>query len=81
MFSGSPAGVVLEADTLSEKEMLLVARELNNSETAFLLRPDGDDHEFKIRYFTPKVEVPICGHATIASHLVRVSNRRHRIKP
>lgn len=70
-FKGNPAGVVLNADELSEQEMLQIARELNNSETAFILSPDCDDHDVKIRFFTPKTEVPVCGHATIAAHYVR----------
>lgn len=70
-FKGNPAGVVLNADGLSDEDMLCIARELNNSETAFILSPDGPDHEVRIRYFTPKAEVPICGHATIAAHYVR----------
>lgn len=70
-FKGNPAGVVLNADGLSDQEMLYIARELNNSETAFILLPDGADHEVRIRYFTPKTEVPVCGHATIAAHYVR----------
>ncbi|WP_088186721.1 PhzF family isomerase [Desulfosporosinus sp. FKA] len=70
-FKGNPAGVVLNADDLSEKEMLQIARELNNSETAFILSPDSDDHDVRLRYFTPKVEVPVCGHATIAAHYIR----------
>ena len=70
-FKGNPAGVVLNADGLSDQEMLNIARELNNSETAFILSPDGTDHELKIRYFTPQTEVPVCGHATIAAHYVR----------
>ncbi|WP_088227438.1 PhzF family isomerase [Desulfosporosinus sp. FKB] len=70
-FKGNPAGVVLNADGLSEKEMLQIARELNNSETAFILSPDSDDHDVRLRYFTPKAEVPVCGHATIAAHYIR----------
>jgi len=70
-FKGNPAGVVLNADGLSDKEMISIARELNNSETAFLFSPDGPDHEVKVRFFTPKTEVPICGHATLAAHYVR----------
>jgi len=68
---GNPAGVVPQADSLSSKQMQAIARELNNSETAFLLQPDADDHDIRIRYFTPTMEVPTCGHATIASHYVR----------
>lgn len=70
-FKGNPASVVLNADGLTDQEMLSIARELNNSETAFVFKPDGPDHEVKIRYFTPKTEVPVCGHATIAAHYVR----------
>lgn len=66
-FKGNPAGVVLNADGLTEHQMLLIARELNNSETAFLMSADDNDCDGVIRYFTPKVEVPICGHATIAA--------------
>lgn len=70
-FKGNPAGVVLNADGLSEKQMVSIARELNNSETAFVFSAQGHDHDLYIRYFTPTVEVPICGHATIATHYVR----------
>ena len=49
--------------------MQLIARELGHSETAFLLH--SDDSDMRIRYFTPTVEVPICGHATVAAHYVR----------
>ncbi|MGD2068859.1 MAG: PhzF family isomerase, partial [Gemmatimonadota bacterium] len=70
-FTGNPAGVVPHADGLSEREMQAIARELNNSETAFVLRPDGPDHDVRVRFFTPTTEVPSCGHATIAAHYVR----------
>ncbi|MCA9726170.1 MAG: PhzF family isomerase [Candidatus Eisenbacteria bacterium] len=70
-FSGNPAGVVPNADGLSEAQMKGLARELNNSETAFMLAPDGPDHELRVRFFTPTTEVPSCGHATIAAHYVR----------
>ncbi|OGU35998.1 MAG: hypothetical protein A2068_13410 [Ignavibacteria bacterium GWB2_35_6b] len=70
-FKGNPAGVVTNAEILTEKEMQAIAKELNNSETAFILPPDSNDHEVRIRFFTPTVEVPSCGHATIAAHYVR----------
>ena len=70
-FRGNSAGVVLNADGLSETQMQLIARELRHSETAFLLR--SDDSDVRIRYFTPTVEVPICGHATVAAHYVRAT--------
>ena len=66
-FKGNPAGVVINADGLSDIQMQLIARELNNSETAFLFSNDSDDCDGVIRYFTPKTEVPTCGHATIAA--------------
>ncbi|WP_163340303.1 PhzF family isomerase [Desulfopila sp. IMCC35008] len=66
-FKGNPAGVVVNSDGLSDSQMQTIARELNNSETAFLFMPDGSDCDGVIRYFTPSVEVPICGHATIAA--------------
>ncbi|REC63929.1 PhzF family isomerase [Chryseobacterium pennae] len=67
-FKGNPAGVVLNAENLTTEEMQLIARELNNSETAFVLKPDQDDNfDYHIRYFTPTTEVPICGHATIGA--------------
>lgn len=66
-FKGNPAGVVINADKLTDYEMQQIARELNNSETAFLFAPDSDDCDGVIRYFTPNTEVPICGHATIAA--------------
>lgn len=66
-FKGNPAGVVVNADGLSDAQMQVIARELNNSETAFLFRADDNSCDGVIRYFTPTIEVPICGHATIAA--------------
>lgn len=71
IFGGNPAGVVPDADGLSDEQMQAIARELNNSETAFILSPDSDDHEVRLRFFTPAVEVPSCGHATVAAHYIR----------
>lgn len=70
-FTGNPAGVVSNADGLSEDEMQNIARELNNSETAFILSPESDEYDVHVRFFTPLSEVPICGHATIAAHYAR----------
>lgn len=66
-FGGNPAGVVLlDSDQFPEdKLMLQIAAELRYSETAFIRR--HSEKEFTIRYFTPKAEVELCGHATIAS--------------
>ncbi len=80
-FSGNPAGVVINAEGLTDKEMLLIARELKNSETAFLFSPIGIDagYDVEVRFFTPTIEVPICGHATIAAHYVRALEKQ--VKP
>lgn len=69
--TGNPAGVVTNADGLTEKQMQQIARELNNSETAFILPPQDATHDVWVRFFTPTKEVPICGHATIAAHYAR----------
>lgn len=62
---GNPAGVVLNAAGIDEATMGAIAAEVGYSETAFAApRPDG---AFDIRYFSPKAEVPFCGHATIAT--------------
>jgi trans-2,3-dihydro-3-hydroxyanthranilate isomerase len=63
-FRGNSAGVVY-SDELSSEEMQLIAREFNVSETAFISK--SDEVDFNLRWFTPKVEVKLCGHATIAS--------------
>lgn len=63
-FRGNPAAVCFLDDERSDEWMLAVAAEMNLAETAFLLR-DGDG--FRLRWFTPAVEVPLCGHATLAS--------------
>lgn len=70
-FAGNPAGVVPDAEGLDEAQMQAIARELNNSETAFILPPRDAGHDVHVRFFTPTTEVPVCGHATIASHYVR----------
>ena len=69
--TGNPAGVVPDGDGLSEGQMQAVARELNASETAFVL--DSGTADRRIRYFTPRTEVDLCGHATIGAfaHLHR----------
>jgi len=63
---GNPAGVVLDADNLSETVMLEIAQKVGFSETAFVSSSKLAD--FKIRFFTPAAEVDLCGHATIATY-------------
>ncbi|MHA6760701.1 PhzF family phenazine biosynthesis protein [Streptacidiphilus sp. PAMC 29251] len=70
---GNPAGVVLDASGLDQEAMLAVAAELGYSETAFVtgrdeVEPGGAQvRGFDVRYFSPKAEVPFCGHATVAT--------------
>src|ERR687886_867490 len=63
-YAGNPAAVCILSEPREAEWMQLVAREMNLSETAYLLRQaDG----FSLRWFTPTVEVDLCGHATLAS--------------
>ncbi|QHQ63383.1 PhzF family phenazine biosynthesis isomerase [Anaerocolumna sedimenticola] len=62
---GNGAGVVLDADYLSDEEMQKIAAVLGFSETAFVLNSNLAD--FKVRFFTPSEEVDLCGHATIGT--------------
>lgn len=66
-FGGNPAGVVTEVSKISEEEMQKIAREMNCSETAFVLPATNSKADFKVRFFTPSEEVDLCGHATIAT--------------
>lgn len=70
-FTRNPAGVIMNADGLTDDEMQKIARELNNSETAFVFSSDSNKYDVYVRFFTPTNEVPICGHATIAAHYAR----------
>ena len=75
-FAGNPAGVITNADGLTDFEMQKIARELNNSETAFIFSSDNKEYDVHIRFFTPIAEVPICGHATIAAHYIRAIEKQ-----
>src|SRR5215471_17723967 len=69
-FTGNPAGVVLNAEGLTEAQMLAIARELNNADTAFILPPENTEYRVRARFFTPRTEVGFVGHATVAAHYV-----------
>ncbi len=66
-FSGNPAAVVLPDAALSDELMQSIAAENNLSETAFAV-PEADG--YRLRWFTPTVEVDLCGHATLATSFV-----------
>lgn len=65
-FKGNPAAVCLDVDGLSDHAMARIASEMNLSETAFVYEAEDGDAR-RLRWFTPAVEVPLCGHATLAS--------------
>lgn len=65
-FKGNPAAVCIMDHPLAASQMQAIALEMNLAETAFLYPPD-EQGERRIRWFTPAIEVPLCGHATLAS--------------
>ncbi|TGN41158.1 PhzF family phenazine biosynthesis protein [Marinobacter confluentis] len=68
LFGGNPAAVMPLKEPLSDQTLLALAAENNLSETAFFTPlPDSEDADFNIRWFTPDIEVPLCGHATLAT--------------
>lgn len=70
-FRGNPAAVCLLTEALDDATLQAIAAEMNLSETAFLRRitdaPWNVNDEFSLRWLTPKTEVSLCGHATLAS--------------
>ena len=76
-FKGNPAGVCIVKRPLSDEEMLDISAELNLSETAFLQSTRQPD-SFAIRFFSPKKEIPLCGHATLAS--AKVVSELHQFR-
>jgi len=69
-FGGNPAGVVPEADGMTDAQMQQIAREMNVSETAFVFATETPGADVRLRFFTPTAEVDLCGHATIATFVV-----------
>jgi PhzF family phenazine biosynthesis protein len=67
LFAGNPAAVMVLDRFLDDATLQAIAAENNLSETAFLVRDAGD---YRLRWFTPGLEVPLCGHATLASAAV-----------
>lgn len=78
-FGGNPAAVMPMKSFLGDAILQAIAAENNLAETAFLVPEHGD---YRLRWFTPKVEVPLCGHATLASAAVvmeRLEPGRNRV--
>lgn len=70
IFGGNPLAVFPEAQGLNSKLMQQIAGELNLSETAFVFPPEEPEHSFRLRIFTPQVELPFAGHPTIGTAFV-----------
>jgi PhzF family phenazine biosynthesis protein len=66
-FTGSPAAVLVLDEAPPDEWMAAVARETNLPDTGFVIREQVPDADFRLRWFTPTVEVDLCGHATLAS--------------
>lgn len=69
-FGGNPLAVLLDADELDARRMQMIARELNLSETVFVLKPQNPAHSAKIRIFTPGRELSFAGHPTIGTAIL-----------
>ncbi|MEX2116705.1 MAG: PhzF family phenazine biosynthesis protein [Bacteroidota bacterium] len=79
-FRGNPAGVIPDARGLSDETMQSIARELGMPETAFVLPPTLKAADLQIRWFTPAVEVPLCGHATIGAFHALAEDGMHGMR-
>ena len=74
LYGGNPAGVVVDSPTLNDEQMKQISQELCVSETAFVFPSRVAD--FDVRFFSPTVEVDLCGHATIAAFFTMASEGR-----
>lgn len=72
-FGGNPLAVVIDADGLTTKQMQVIAREFNYSESSFVLRPSDERHTANVRIFTSTVEVPFAGHPNVGTAFVLAS--------
>jgi trans-2,3-dihydro-3-hydroxyanthranilate isomerase len=77
-FEGNPAGVVLDADSLTKEEKQKIASEIHASETAFVSKSTVAD--YKVEFFTPITEVDFCGHNTIAAFWLLAQTGKLKIK-
>ncbi len=73
---GNPAAVVFEADELSTETMQRIAREMNLSETVFIVQPSNVEADYRARIFTPMHEIPFAGHPTLAASHAMMQRRR-----
>ena len=74
---GNPCAIIFDADDLSDETRLAIAREMNLSETSFVVRSEVAD--FGARYFTPAEEIPLAGHPTIATVFALIDSGRLKL--
>ena len=77
-FMGNPAAVMPLDHWLPDDVMQAIAAENNLSETAFTVPSERDDADYDLRWFTPAIEVPLCGHATLAAGHILMHGQRVR---
>lgn len=79
VFGGNPVAVFPEAEGLSDDEMQKIAREMNLSETTFVVQPTDSGADVRVRFFTPSSELPFAGHPTIGTHIVLAHLGRYQV--
>jgi trans-2,3-dihydro-3-hydroxyanthranilate isomerase len=79
-FGGNPLAVFPEGEGLTAAKMLQLAREMNLSETTFVLPPQAPGADFRVRIFTPAKELPFAGHPVVGTHWVLAHLRRVRLE-
>jgi len=67
LFGGNQLAVFTDADGLDASMMQQIARELNLSESVFILPPSSDEYDYRLRIFTPSIELPMAGHPTVGT--------------
>jgi len=78
--TGNPLAVILDGEGLSSEEMQAIAREMNLSETTFVLPPTKREANYKVRIFTPRKEIPFAGHPSIGTAHALVEEGRITIR-
>ena len=78
--AGNPLAVVLDGDGLTADEMQAIAREMNLSETTFVLTPSDPRASYKIRIFTPAKEIPFAGHPSIGTAFALLEEKRISVR-
>ena len=79
-FTGTPAAVMPLEAWLPDEILQAIARENNLAETAFTIPAEGEDADYELRWFTPATEVVMCGHATLASGHVLLTDGKLRFR-